>query len=225
MPRRYWVQTSDSKITGLTDIDTVAVPDDHTAVLETVIRVSDPPGADGRIQAGGKWDGAHYTPPEGGGVLAAYDDSTELGRRKIAATKLHDYLQNTTAGIHAVRHEKPTKDTGVAEQFIAMAHWANYVAFSMSTIDIDAFEAWVEAMMEGAADFTTVQEFFEKSHTIDDDSVPSEACAWADPTNAVRTLLSEAKGASTGASGFFENETTDLTMVTLGNGEWIREAA
>ena len=48
-----------------------------------------------------------------------------------------------------MRHEKPTKDTEVAEQFIAMAHWANYVAFSMSTVDIDAFEAWVEAMMEG----------------------------------------------------------------------------
>ena len=139
--------------------------------------------------------------------------------------KLHEYLQILTAGIHAVRHEKPTHDVTVAEQFIAMVHWANYVTFNMSTIDIDAFEAWVEAMMEGAADFTTVQEFFEKSHTIDDDSVPSEACAWADPTNAVRTLLSEAKGASTGPSGFFENETTDLTMVTLGNGEWIREAA
>ena len=68
MARRYWVQTSDSKITGLSDIDTVAVPDDHDAVLETVIRVSGPPGADGRIQAGGKWDGAHYTPPQGGGV-------------------------------------------------------------------------------------------------------------------------------------------------------------
>ena len=225
MPRRYFVQTSDEKITGLTDIDAVAVPDDHTAVLETVIRAVDPPGSDGRIQAGGKWDGSAYTAPSGGGVLGAYDDSTALGRRKIAATKLHEYLQVLTAGIHAVRHEKPTHDVTVAEQFIAMVHWANYVTFNMSTIDIDAFEAWVEAMMEGAADFTTVQEFFEKSHTIDDDSVPSEACAWADPTNAVRTLLSEAKGASTGPSGFFENETTDLTMVTLGNGEWIREAA
>ena len=45
MPRRYFVQTSDEKITGLTDIDAVAVPDDHTAVLETVIRAADPPGA------------------------------------------------------------------------------------------------------------------------------------------------------------------------------------
>ena len=225
MPRRYFVQTSDSKIKGLSDIDTVAVPDGHTAVLETVIRVSDPPGADGRIQAGGKWDGAHYTPPEGGGVLAPYDDSTDLGRRKIAATKLHDYLQNTTAGIHAVRHEKPTHDTTVAEQFIAMGHWANYVTFSMSAVDIDAFEAWAEAMMEGALDFTTVQEFFEKSHTITEEQTPSEACAWANPTSAARSSLSGAKDLSTGSGGFFENETTDLTMVTLGNGEWIREAA
>ena len=225
MARRYWVQTSDSKITGLSDIDTVAVPDDHTAVLETVIRTSDPPGADGRIQAGGKWDGAHYTAPEGGGVLPSYDDSTDLGRRKIAATKLHDYLHDTTAGIHAVRHEKPTKDTAVAEQFIAMGHWANYVAFNMSTIDIDAFEAWVEAMMLGASDIATVQEFFEKSHEIDDASTPSEACAWANPTNASRSPLAMAKAASTGSGGFFVGETADLTMVTLGNGEWIREAA
>ena len=104
MPRRYFVQTSDDKITGLTDIDAVAVPDDHTAVLETVIRAADPPGADGRIQAGGKWDGSAYTAPSGGGVLDAYDDSTALGRRKIAATELHEYLQVLTAGIHAVRH-------------------------------------------------------------------------------------------------------------------------
>ena len=70
MARRYWVQTSDNKITGFSDMDAVAVPDDHTAVLETVIRAADPPGADGRIQAGGTWDGSAYTAPSGGGVIA-----------------------------------------------------------------------------------------------------------------------------------------------------------
>ena len=79
--------------------------------------------------------------------------------------------------------------------------------------------------MEGATDITTVQEFFEKSHMISDGQVPSEACAWASPTDASRYALGGSKAASTDTGGFFVGETTDLTMITLGNGEWIGEAA
>ena len=70
MPRRYFVQTSDEKITGLTDIDAVAVPDDHTAVLETVIRAADPPGAlmAAFRQAESGTARAYTAASEGGGV-------------------------------------------------------------------------------------------------------------------------------------------------------------
>ena len=68
MPRRYFVQISDDKITGLTDIDAVAVPDDHTAVLETVIRAADPPG--------GRW------PHSGRRKVGRHDLHSACGRRR-----------------------------------------------------------------------------------------------------------------------------------------------
>ena len=89
MARRYWIQTSDNKITGFSDIDAVAVPDDHTAVLETVIRAVDPPGADGRIQAGGTWDGSAYTAPIGGGVI-----TIDTGIVTVAARNALDVLDS-----------------------------------------------------------------------------------------------------------------------------------
>ena len=65
--RRWLVQTADNKIIGGTDDDNVEAPDAAfaTLVLDSVIRMADPPGADGVIQAGGFWDGTTYTPPAG----------------------------------------------------------------------------------------------------------------------------------------------------------------
>ena len=166
MARRYFVDDSDNTISGLTDIDEVEVPTGYSAVLESTIRAVDPPGADGRIRSGSTWDGSTYTAATPTGLLIPYDADTELGRKQIASTILHDYLKSVTEGVHAVRHEKPQIDVERAEQFIAMAHWANYITAHMSTINIDQFEAWTDAMITGAADVTSVQTYFEEAHTL-----------------------------------------------------------
>ena len=224
---RRWFLNSDSEIVGLTDNDLFPVPAGQTAVLDSVIRAVDPPGATGRIQSGGTWDGTAYTAPSGAGVLVPFDPDTELGRKQIAATTLHEWLHGTSAGVHAIRHEKPQIDVQRAEQFIAMAHWANYVVAHM-TLTIDQFEAWVAQMIVGATDVTSIQTYFEQAHTLEEGTIPQEACAWANPNDAVAVNLSAAREKSTqGDAGdvegtWFENETAEITMVDLGNGAWIR---
>ena len=168
MARVYGVHDADDKLSGwMSEDDTDVAPTGETAVLESDIRAYDPPGADGRIQAGGTFDTTDgYKPPEGDAYYQPFDSSTDLGRKQIKATELHEWLHGITAGVHAVRHEKPQIDVARAEQFIAMAHWANYVVAHMAGIDIDQFEAWVDAMILGASDVTTVQTYFEKAHLL-----------------------------------------------------------
>ena len=43
---RRWFLNADTEIVGLTDNDLFPVPTDQTAVLDSVIRAADPPGAD-----------------------------------------------------------------------------------------------------------------------------------------------------------------------------------
>ena len=163
MVRRFWVRDVDDVITGFADNDAAEVPDLHTAVLESVIRAVDPPGADGRIQSPGTWDGSAYTRPAD--VLTPFDPDTELGRKQIAATTLHQYLKSVTVGVHAIQHEKPQVDVQNVEQFIAMAHWGTYVAAHMGML-IDNFETWVTLMLEGPEHVLTAQEFYQSVHNI-----------------------------------------------------------
>ena len=151
MARRYFVDDSDNTISGLTDIDEVEVPTGYSAVLESTIRAVDPPGADGRIRSGSTWDGSTYTAATPDGLLIPYDADTELGRRQIASTILHQYLKGVTEGVHAVRHEKSQADVEKVEQFIAMAHWATYVAANMGILT-DNFETWVTLMTAGPSE-------------------------------------------------------------------------
>ena len=81
-------------------------------------------------------------------------------------------------------------------------------------------------MTEGAADITTVQEFFEHAHTIELIEVPQEACAWVNPNDAVAVDTKVARKFSTQDTDmppWFDGEETDLTIITLGNGAWIEE--
>ena len=228
MARRYFVDDSDNTISGLTDIDEVEVPTGYSAVLESTIRAVDPPGADGRIRSGSTWDGSTYTAATPNGLLIPYDADTELGRKQIASTTLHEFLHATTAGVHLVRHEKPQIDVMRAEDFIAYAHHANYVVAHMDTINIGQFEAWVTQMMLGAADVTSIQTYFEHAHTLTEGEIPHEACAWVNPNDAVAVILKDARKDSTqggnddGIGSWFEFEETDITTVDLGNGAWIR---
>ena len=231
MVRRYFVDDSDNTISGLTDIDEVEVPTGHSAVLESTIRAVDPPGADGRIRSGSTWDGSTYTAATPDGLLIPYDADTELGRKQIASTILHQYLKGVTEGIHAVRHEKPQADVEKVEQFIAMAHWATYVAAHMGML-IDNFETWVATMATGPSSASTVQEYFQSVHGLGDAKIPTQACAWVSLTDQTEVVgLDTARTESTAGTpatdtvatfGWFQGEMVELTDVHLGDGAWIR---
>ena len=100
-----------------------------------------------------------------------------------------------------VRHEKPTLDVNRAFDFLCYAHWANYIVFTNVNDSWTAAQqiAWAFAMTLGALDITTVQEFFQNAHTIDEAAVPQEACAWVNPNDAVAVNTEEARGKSTQA--------------------------
>ena len=230
MPRVYGVQDADDKLSGwMSEDETETAPTGETAVLESVIRAADPPGADGRIQSGGHWDGTAYTPPVGDEFFLPFDGSTDTGLIQIAALALHESFHDASAGVHSVRHEKPQVDVARAEQFIAMGHWANYVVAHMAIdgdITVAQFEAWATAMALGASDVTTVQSYFEKAHLLNEVDIPLEACAWVDPDDAVAVELHTARKNSTQETDltqqWFSGETVDLTEIDLGNGAWIR---
>ena len=97
-------------------------------------------------------------------------DLDELGQRKYAARILHNALLVWEAGVRDVEHEKPIIDVHRALDFLCFGHWANYVVFKNANGSWNAAQqiAWAYAMTAGAADITTVQEFFEKAHTIGD---------------------------------------------------------
>ena len=67
MARVWGVQDADEKLSGWTSEDeTDVAPTGETAVLESVIRAFDPPGAEGRIQSGGHFNATTgYTAPVG----------------------------------------------------------------------------------------------------------------------------------------------------------------
>ena len=159
--------------------------------------------------------------------LGVFDLDT-LGQRKVAAMQLHDALLAWEAGVEAVAYEKPPTDVMTAMTFLAFGHWANYVVFMNANDTWTAAQqiAWAGAMAMGAKDITTVQEFFEKAHTITAEETPEEACAWASPVNASRENLNQARIKSTYSDDeptWFDGEETDLTMIELGNGAWIEE--
>ena len=156
---------------------------------------------------------------------------TELSRRKAAAKTLHNYLKGVTEGIHAVRHEKPQADVEKAEQFIAMAHWGNYVAAHMGML-IDNFETWVERMVEGAEHVSNTQELFMSVHGLDEPAIPTQACAWVSPIDQTtveglnmarnKSTLNTPAIATVATDGWFGGEVVELTDIHLGDGDWIR---
>ena len=153
---RYYVQTSDGLIVGAPTAPTLDTP--PTGATTQVI-----PDTEG-ARTGGTWLDPVYTPPAGQPI--PYDPDTELGRRQIASTILHEYLKSVTVGVHAVRHEKPQADVEKVEQFIAMAHWATYVAANMGILT-DNFETWVTLMTAGPQNASTVQEYFQSVHSLE----------------------------------------------------------
>ena len=235
---RRWFLNADNEIVGLSDNDLFPVPADQTSVLDSVIRAVDPPGAEGRIQSGGIWDGSEYTAPVGGGILIPFypDPATELGRGQIVLLALHDQLEAWRYGVLEVSHQKPLIDTQRALQFLPMAHWAAYVVAAMwrnGDLTIAQVEAWCMRMAMGSADSSNVQEYYENAHALEDTDIPQEACAWVNPEDAVAVNADMARQLSTNAQntvltadgvageGYFTMQVVELTHVTFGGGDWI----
>ena len=118
--RRWLVQTADNKIIGGTDDDGVEAPDAAfaTLVLDSVIRMADPPGADGVIQAGGFWDGTTYTPPAG--LLPVIDPTTDAGSVQVAAHAMMDVFE---AAIALIRENEQAWPAANIAQAIEGIHW------------------------------------------------------------------------------------------------------
>ena len=108
--RRWLVQTADNKIIGGTDDDGVEAPDAAfaTLVLDSVIRMADPPGADGVIQAGGFWDGTTYTPPAG--LIPVIDPTTDAGMVQEAAHAMMSTFEAAISFIEENRQAWPAAE-------------------------------------------------------------------------------------------------------------------
>ena len=118
--RRWLVQTDDNKIIGGTDDDNVEAPDAAfaTLVADSVIRMADPPGADGVIQAGGFWDGTTYTPPAG--LIPVIDPTTDAGMVQVAAHKMMDIFDGA---IELMRENPAAWPAANISQAIEGIHW------------------------------------------------------------------------------------------------------
>ena len=116
MPRVYGVQDADEKLSGwMSEDETATAPTGETAVLESVIRAADPPGADGRIQSGGHWDGTTYTPPAG---TEYFIPSTNIVA--IAANNMLDVFD---AGLGYIEDHRLFWPQAVVDAAIDGIHW------------------------------------------------------------------------------------------------------
>ena len=156
-----------------------------------------------------------------------FGDLSELGQKKSAAQAHHNQLLAWAEGVAAVAHEKPQIDVQRAYQFLAMAHWANYVVAHMTDINLAQFIAWTQAASTGSADLTDVQSYFESAHALEEDNhIRPRLALGLNPRTAVRVELdmTQRTNSAIGEDGFFEGVTTiDLTSIYLGNGAWISE--
>ena len=121
MARVWGVQDADDKLSGWVSEDEAELaPTGETAVLESVIRVADPPGANGRIQSGGHWDGTTYTPPVGNEYFIPYDPTTDAGMVKDAA---HDMMDVFDDALTYIADNRLTWAADVVEKAIEGIHW------------------------------------------------------------------------------------------------------
>ena len=121
MPRVYGVQDADNKLSGwMSEDETETAPTGETAVLESVIRAADPPGADGRIQSGGHWDGTTYTPPVGDEFFLPFDPTTDAGTVKVAAHGMMDTFDDALDFLERSANLWPAENITNAKEGI---HW------------------------------------------------------------------------------------------------------
>ena len=232
MARRWFVQTSDDKIIGVTDNDDAEAIDGTTAVTDATIRAADPPGADGDIQVGGTWDGTTYTAPTGGGVLIPYDVNTTEGQLKKAALQLHDLyilLQTNLESDDGPGTYAPQKHQSWAHDFLAYSHRGTRGVFLSTALTSAQKLSWAAANGAGPSDvpednraafFTVVEDW--TADTLAE-RLPTSRVLFAHPASANRWKLEESVGFTTNAitAGLLADETTDFSDYI--NGKWIEE--
>ena len=181
--RRYFVQTSDNKIIGVTDSDTAPTPTGTTAVLETTIRASDPPGATGDIELLGSWDGSTYAGPTDAGLLPApYDPTTDSGMVKDSCNAMLDVFDVALAFI---------RDNPLAWQDSARAraiegiHWqiVNSARVALnSTRTHDRRQKFCEESASWPdATNGNVREYVDAIEAADTLTTPTKDWSWVDP--------------------------------------------
>ena len=224
--RRYFVQTSDSKIVGLTDDDGAELLPGTTAVLESTIRAATPPGADGDIIILGKWDGVNYTAPSGDGILQPLDLTTDVGMLKEAAYLAHDQLIAWREALEAVSLYYPAEDVAVGHDYLTFGHRGVRGVMLSTFWSVAERVKFAEEMATGAADVTTPAEFFELIEQAREDSddgegilAPTQRCVWVNPTGAERFNLAQVIGSTEGVEANMVAEVDDYTIYA--NGAWI----
>ena len=217
--RRWIVQTSDGKLIGFTDDQDVEPPDAAfaTFVIESVIRLSDPPGATGDILPLGTWDAATstYTPPSGGGLTPApYDPTTDSGEVKDAAHQMMDVFENALAYIEANRHVW-TQDTG--DRAIDGIHWM-MVNSARVALNSTRTHANRQKFLEEAASWPTgvngeARQYVD-AFAANDGINPSKDWSWVDVDNAAlpRLAVSSSGDGFDGATNV-EDAPTSETLV------------
>ena len=152
MPRVYGVQDADDKLSGwISEDETDTAPTGETAVLESVIRAADPPGANGRIQSGGHWDGTTYTPPVGDEFFLPFDPTTDVGMVKVAAHNMEDVFD---AAVGYIEDNRSAWQQHFVEWAISGIHWqrVNAARMALNSVRTTAFR---QKFLEEAASWPT----------------------------------------------------------------------
>ena len=230
MGRVYGVQDDDDKLSGwMSEDDTDEAPTGETAVKESIIRAADPPGADGRIQSGGKWDGAHYTAPVGDEFYQPYDTSTDVGMLQSAAFLAHTQLLAWRVALDSVAPFYPAEDVAVGRDFLTFAHRGVRGVMLSTYWTVAERVKFAEEMASGALDVTSPAQFFElieEAREEDPDAdppsgiaAPTQRVVWVTPTGAVRFNLAQAVEETVEVETNMVAEVTDYTVYTSGG--WI----
>ena len=193
MARRWFVQDADNKLDSMSDDDTVDAPADTTAVLNSTIRAADPPGANGRIQSGGIWDGTSYTAPTGGGILPT--DATPLGELKVAAALAVSGLLDWKERTDAVAYLYPAEDEGKVHD------WEAWLLVGLAKVMLAGWTVaervkFAENTATGTTGISTATEFYSEAVAAGV-VTPTSPTVWANPNTGLSVALGQASNTVT----------------------------
>ena len=222
--RRWLVQTSDGKLLGFTDDQDVDPPDAAfaTFVLESVIRVADPPGATGEILPLGTWDSTVYTAPSGGGIVEHIDPTTDIGAVQEACSEMLDVFDVALDYIQENRFAWP--DVARANAIEGL-HW-QIINSARVALNSTRTHARRQKFCEESASWPdatngNVREYVDAIAAIDGFSTPTKDWCWVDPEvdPFTRDDVSEAGNGFESATNV-ENAPTSAKLIGRG---WIND--